>query len=511
MKKCQWIEPTTKTAAGSAAIRDPRRRGWVYLWTTVSVGLAMLAASLGAWLLPHANLSLLYLTAVLAVAARWGLWPSLYAALLGFLAFNFFNTPPYYTWAVHDEGDVATLAFFLLMAAIAGSLAARMHGAMAESRAALHRLSNLHEFSGRMAAAVGREDIVRAVVDSLERVLDVSAVVLVPEGQDGLVPAACSPAVAEQIPVEQAHRVWAHAGRERREGGWYFIPLTTGRGTVGLVSVRITDASREQMELARGLCGQAAVALERAVLAAELEQERLKAETEQLRSALLSSVSHDLRTPLASIIGAATSLIEYGGSFSAENRRALMETVLQESQRLDRYVQNLLDMTRLDQGRMPLQRDWVDLNDLVSAAQGRLQGELEGLRVEVAVANDVPLLYVHGALIEQVLVNILDNAARFSPPGGVIRIEAAAENGDVVIDISDQGPGIPAEAREKVFDMFYSARQGDRQGQGTGLGLAICKGLVTAHGGSIETLGNTDGEGTRIRVRLPALSREQVG
>ncbi|HKJ76051.1 MAG TPA: DUF4118 domain-containing protein [Gammaproteobacteria bacterium] len=505
------METGGNPAAGPASVRPPRRGGLVYLWTTLSVALATVAASLGAWLLPHANLSLLYLTAVLVVAARWGLWPSLYAALLGFLAFNFFNTPPYYTWTVHDEADVATLVFFLLMAAIAGSLAARMHRAMAESRAALHRLSNLREFSGRMAAALGREDIVRAVVDSLERMLDVSAVVLVPEEQDGLAPAAYSPAAAERVPVEQARRAWAYAGRECREGGWYFIPLTTGQGTVGLVGVHNTDASREQMELARGLCGQAAVALERAVLAAELEQERLKAETEQLRSALLSSVSHDLRTPLASIIGAATSLIEYGGSFSAENRRALMETVLQESQRLDRYVQNLLDMTRLDQGRMPLQRDWVDLNDLVSAAQGRLHSELEGLRVEVAIADDLPLLYVHGALIEQVLVNILDNAVRFSPSDGVIRIDAAAENGGVVVDISDQGPGIPEEARGKVFDMFFSARQGDRQSQGTGLGLAICKGLVAAHGGNIEALGNAGGNGTRIRVRLPALSREQVG
>lgn len=499
----QWTEPGDIPAAGPTTARPPGRGAWVYLWTTLSVALATVAASLGAWLLPHANLSLLYLTAVLVVAARWGLWPSLYAALLGFLAFNFFNTPPYYTWTVQDEGDVATLVFFLLMAAIAGSLAARMHRAMAESRTALQRTSQLYEFSGRVVAAVGMGDVLRELVRYLEGVLRAPAVGFIVQGDGELAPVALSDGAPESPPLAAARQAWARGEPETVSEGWRFLALTTGRGTVGMVGLRADAAFTERSDLVHALCGQAAVALERAVLAADLEQARLETETEQLRSALLSSVSHDLRTPLASIIGAASSVIEYGDSFSREDRLALMGTVLQESQRLDRYVQNLLDMTRLGQGGMRLQRDWVDLNDLVSGAQERLRDELEGIGLEVAIAGDMPLLYVHGALIEQALVNVLDNAVRFSPAGEAVRITAGHDGDGVFVDVIDRGPGIPREVREKVFDMFYSARQGDRGGQGTGLGLAICKGLVAAHGGTVTASEGPDGVGTRIRIHLP--------
>ena len=228
-------------------------------------------------------------------------------------------------------------------------------------------------------------------------------------------------------------------------------------------------------------------------------------ETEQLRSALLSSVSHDLRTPLASIIGSTSSLLELGESFSEQNRRELLGTVLSEARRLDRYIQNLLDMTRLGQGKITLRRDWVDIRDLIASATARLRATGEDLPVfDVKVDSAAPMAWVHGVLIEQALVNLLDNAARFSPPDGHVAIEAQQIGEQLEIQVCDQGPGIPAEARAKVFDMFYTVRQGDRAvQQGTGLGLAICRGLVGAHGGTVDVTDGRDGEGTCMVIHLP--------
>jgi two-component system sensor histidine kinase KdpD len=272
---------------------------------------------------------------------------------------------------------------------------------------------------------------------------------------------------------------------------------------LGLLAIQ-GEIDEEQIGLARSLCEQAAVALDRTRLAGDLQEARLVTETEQLRSALLSSVSHDLRTPLASIIGSSTSLLEYGQSFSEANRQELLATIADEARRLDRHIQNLLDMTRLGQGSLGLRRDWVDLHDVVSGALGRLKELLRAVRVEISIDPAVPLLWVHGALLEQALVNLLDNALRFSPAGSRILVRAGLAAEEVQIEVCDQGPGVPEAEREKIFDMFYTIRQGDRaQGQGTGLGLAICRGMIGAHGGSVTAHEGPDGVGTCMRIVLP--------
>lgn len=486
-----------------------RRYLRLYAAATIAVVLAV-GVALVLQRLPRANFSLVFLTAVLIVAARWGLWPSIYASLLGFLALNFFFTPPFYTFRVADEGDVATLIFFLFMAALTGNLAARMRAEMTQNRLALRRISNLYDFSRRIAAAAGANEILQALVDHLSTTLECATVALLPDEGGKLVLQASGrgrwqPAASDE---EVAARLWA-AGETGRVGPRWFLPLATARRRLGLVSLELADLTTEQSKQARTLCDQAALAVERTILVADLEKAHLVSETERLRSALLSSVSHDLRTPLASIIGSTTSLLEYGHTFSAENQRELLETVLGEAERLNRYIQNLLDMTRLGHGNLKLQRDWVDLNDIVSAAVERLHSALTGLELHVDIAADAALLYVHGALIEQGLVNVLDNAARFSPPGGRIDIEARVQGEYVFIDVSDRGPGIPEQDWERIFDMFYSASQGDRRGQGTGLGLAICRGLIEAHGGKVFALAGPVGVGTRIRIALPLVGADQ--
>tara|TARA_R110000851_G_scaffold11467_1_gene40198 strand:- start:757 stop:1944 length:1188 start_codon:yes stop_codon:yes gene_type:complete len=257
----------------------------------------------------------------------------------------------------------------------------------------------------------------------------------------------------------------------------------------------------------------------------ELSEARLAEEQERLRSALLSSVSHDLRTPLASIIGAASSLRTLDDQLTQHDRFELLDGVLSESERLNRYIQNLLDMTRLDHGNMKIERDWVTFGDLVASARKRLGNTLDGLQIKQHWPDDLPLLYVHPALIEQALVNVLENAARFSPPQGCITIEAycskltrATKNGTtkqdtdetaaLLFSVTDEGPGIPPELREQVFDMFVTGHEGDRNRHGNGLGLAISRGMFGAHAGHIYAKQGPAGIGTTIAMALPLPSEE---
>lgn len=256
--------------------------------------------------------------------------------------------------------------------------------------------------------------------------------------------------------------------------------------------------------LLEALVDQIALALARIRLSEDLEETRLTSETERLRTALLSSVSHDLRTPLVSIIGAAGSLAEPSKGLTDAGRKALAETILEEGERLDRYVQNLLDMTRLGHGALRPNLASVDVGDLVGSARHRLRGLLRDHPVMADVAPDLPQMRADPILTEQVIVNILDNAAKYAPPGSAIRIDARLDGPQILLSITDSGPGIPLPAIDKVFDMFYRADSGDAQRAGTGLGLAICKGLLEAQGGRIRAeVAQADGRGTRIVISLP--------
>jgi two-component system sensor histidine kinase KdpD len=241
-------------------------------------------------------------------------------------------------------------------------------------------------------------------------------------------------------------------------------------------------------------------------LVTELEDARVSGETERLRSALLSSVSHDLRSPLASMIGSASSLASYWSAISEGDRRSLLDTIQQEGERLDRYIQNLLDMTRLGHSGLTLNRDWIGVDELLGSAVSRLQRYQPDVRVQTTIAADVPTIWVHPALIEQAVFNVLENAAKFSPPGEPVQVDAKLVDDALRIDVRDRGPGIPEDERARIFDMFYSVERGDRGRHGTGLGLAICQGMVGAHGGSVQALPRPDGRGTVIRITLPLLT-----
>lgn len=478
--------------------------------------LATVAASALAWgisgLLALPNISLVFLMAVLLVAVRSSLGPALACAALSFLAYDFLFIPPNFSFTIQREEDVLTLVFFLLMAALTGNLAARQRRQLQALRDTQQETGELLDLSRKLTAATDRQAVISAAVQHFNDWHDLQLCLLNRDGQGGWKVESGEPLTFTEAERAAADWSWQHdqpagAGTGTLPSGrWWWWPLSAEGGPLALLGVCPKEGkplSGQRRRLLAAISQPLAQALARAQLAQDLEAARLHGETEQLRSALLASVSHDLRTPLTAMRGSIDSLLALGEAIPLADRRELLEGTRDEAERLDRYIQNLLDMTRLGHGALKLSRDWVAPADIVGSALNRLRAVLMPLALNVEVPVELPLLYVHAALIEQALVNVLENAARFSPAQGRLLLSAGATDSEVFFAVADEGPGIPEEEREKIFDMFYTAARGDRGGQGTGLGLAICQGMVGAHGGRISVAEGLDGRGTCITLHLP--------
>ncbi|MGE8484143.1 sensor histidine kinase KdpD [Pseudomonas sp. FP1740] len=497
---------------------QPRQRSAQSLvWFDYALALvATVLASALAWavssVLPLPNISLVFLAAVLLVAVRSSLGPALACAALSFLTYDFLFIPPNFSFAIQREEDVLTLLFFLLMAALTGNLAARQRRQLEALRDTQEETSELLDLSRKLTAATDRQAVVSAAAQHLNGWSDLKLCLLNRDGQSGWKVETGGPLEFSEAERAAADWAWQHdqpagAGTGTLPfGRWWWWPLSVDDGPLALLGVCAKEGqtlSGQRRRLLTALSQPLAQALARAQLADDLEAARLHGETEQLRSALLASVSHDLRTPLTSMRGSIDSLLALGEAIPLADRRELLEGTRDEAERLDRYIQNLLDMTRLGHGALKLARDWVSPADIVGSALNRLRAVLASLHVVTEVPAELPLLYVHAALIEQALVNVLENAARFSPPHGRLELRAGATDSELFFSVSDEGPGIPEEDRAKIFDMFYTAARGDRGGQGTGLGLAICQGMVGAHGGRISVADGIEGRGTCITLHLP--------
>ncbi|MGY2438980.1 DUF4118 domain-containing protein [Pseudomonas sp. SDO52101_S400] len=496
----------------------PRQRSAPTLvWFDYALALvATVLASALAWavssVLPLPNISLVFLAAVLLVAVRSSLGPSLACAALSFLTYDFLFIPPNFSFAIQREEDVLTLLFFLLMAALTGNLAARQRRQLQALRDTQEETTELLDLSRKLTAATDRQAVISAAAQHLNGWSDLQLCLLNRDGHGGWKVETGGPLEFTESERAAADWAWQHdqpAGMGTGTlpfGRWWWWPLSVEDGPLALLGVCAKEGqtlSGQRRRLLTALSQPLAQALARAQLADDLEAARLHGETEQLRSALLASVSHDLRTPLTSMRGSIDSLLALGEAIPLEDRRELLEGTRDEAERLDRYIQNLLDMTRLGHGALKLARDWVSPADIVGSALNRLRAVLSSLQVATDVPAELPLLFVHAALIEQALVNVLENAARFSPSHGRLQLHAGADDSEVFFSVSDEGPGIPVDERAKIFDMFYTAARGDRGGQGTGLGLAICQGMVGAHGGRISVGDGIDGRGTCITLHLP--------
>lgn len=480
------------------------------LATAVALGLAALAERY----LSVANLSLILLTAVLAVAVRTRMAVAVYTAVLCFLGYNFFFTSPRHTLRIADADDVLAVSLFLVVALVCSRLATRLASQVESLRAAQARSRALLDLGQRLAGSNGIEGLRRIGAEALAQALHAQVAILVREGGDEPLRVVASAPATAIAPVDLAAADWSErhalpadhlAGAISAAGGWV-VPLGDADHRVGVAWLYFQrlpgEPDPDRRGLALAMARDLGLALERARLAEALEQARVQGETERLRNALLSSVSHDLRSPLASMIGAAGTLASYEEQLPREERRELMQAILDEGLRLDRYIQNLLDMTRLGHGALKLNRDWVDAGEIVVAAVDRLRRLFPQLCVQTVLPHDTVLLYVHAALIEQALFNVLENAAHFSPPQAPVRVVVTATASQLCIEVVDRGPGIPEEERSRIFDMFHSVSRGDRGNKGTGLGLSICRGMIGAHGGSVEALPGTGG-GAVLRITLP--------
>ncbi len=508
IRKADEFEVTIVSCDPEEARRDPVRPprlvpDWqpkAYLWSTAIVALSSATSVLFDRIFPAESLSLFFLVGVLVIATRFGLWPSLFASVLSFASYNFFLTKPYYTLRVANESDVLTLLLFLAVAIATGNLAARLRAQVKAQRAIAKRTANLFEFSRKVASVVSLDDVVWAAVHHVASTLTCASLILMPDGSGKLSIVGGYPPEDQLEPRDRGAADWAWQKGEPAgwssqtlpSAAWYFLPMKTARTSHGVLGVRFERGqylTPEERRLLDALVDQVAIAIERTQLAADMEETRLLSETESLRAALLSSVSHDLRTPLVSIIGAASSLVESDAIIGTDGRRILAETIRDEGERLNRYIQNLLDMTRLGYGGLKVTRQPVDLREIVGRATHRIGRALADHPVEADIASDLPDLAGDPILLEQVITNVLDNAAKYAPPGTAIRIAARLRGDRITITIDDEGPGIPEADRKRIFDMFYRARAGDAQPAGTGLGLAICKGIVEAHGGTIRDRG----------------------
>lgn len=505
---------------GSPSSRATSRRGWESPSQWLSkhdLGVAILATVLAvalAWLgerwVQLDDLSMVFIVAVLVVASRTRMAAAVIASGLCFFSYNFFFIEPRFTFYISARQGVITVILFLIAALVAGRLASKLRMQVLDLKAANAHGTVLQSLGRRLSSAADLGQVLQAGRAALERHLEASAWLSIGE-------VSVTSSGATMNDTDRGAMSWAlsHGQPSGRftdtlaGSAWWFSPLKNEKAVVGVVGLRFREESGrlpfEQRRLAEAMIEDIAQAVERTSLVADLETARVSNETERLRSALLSSVSHDLRSPLAAMVGSADSLINYFDAMSAEDRKHLLETILAEGDRLDRYIQNLLDMTRLGHAGLTLNRDWIGVDELIGSATSRLRRYQPGVVFHVVIAPDLAPIWVHPALIEQALFNVLENAAKFSPTGEAIDIDARVSEGKTRIDIRDRGPGIPEDERSRIFDMFYSVERGDRGRKGTGLGLTIAQGMIGAHGGTIEAFSGALGVGTLLRITLPVV------
>ena len=485
-----------------------------------SLGMVAVALLLGLALrqfLGISNIALVFLTAVLASAVTYGLWPALFACLLSVLTFNFFFIPPLYTLTISDPENVVALFSFAIVAVIASNLTARVRAQALNAQRRAKLTEDLYLFSRKLGGVVTLDDLLWATAFQIASMLKLRVVLLLPEGETVTVRSGYPPEdMLSDADLAAAKWCWqndraAGRGADTLPGAKrLFLPMHTGRGAVGVVGL---DNDRpgplltpDQRRLLDALADQAALAIERINLAADVDSARLTAETEKLRSALLTSISHDLRTPLASILGSATSLMAYRKSMDETAQDELVRTIQDESERLNRFISNLLDMTRLESGAITPHREFVDLSDIVGSALRRASKVLALHHVQLEIASDFPMLKLDSVLFEQVLFNLLDNAAKYAPRDTDIRLRAWQEGGSLHIAVLDEGAGIPPDDLERIFDKFYRVQAADRKLAGTGLGLAICRGFVEAMGGTIVASNRQDRSGAVFTITFPVPS-----
>lgn len=488
-----------------------------FLYATIAVAAVVGAGKLLTQLTAIPNLSVLFLLAVLMIAMGFGIWPAIYASLLSFVAFNFFFIEPLYTFTIAEPYEFLALLTFLIAAVVTSTLAGHVRGQAQVSAHRMRSMRRLYEFTRRLSGLATLDSVAEGAASEVHTSLSRDAIVLLARADDLDVAAAWPPQDALDPAAMTAAR-WAYAHNEPAGADtatlpivpWFFVPLRIGDKTLGVVGVaKAADSpplDSEARALLDTLAEQAAAALDRAMLARETVNARTATEAERVRNTLLASISHDFRTPLSSILGSATSLIEYDEKLDAAARRGLLADIKIEAEGLDEMVRNLLVITRIEAGSLDVRLDWIDLREIVErvVSAARRRGALQMFAVDLP--RDLPLVRADATLVERALANVVSNAVQHTPSTTHVSIAAGVTTDRIVLRVTDDGPGIPADALPHIFEKFVKAGgEGSHAdgGEGTGLGLAIAKGIMDAHGGSIVAHSPVNGCGARFELGFP--------
>jgi two-component system sensor histidine kinase KdpD len=495
--------------------RTSNRREYLYALVGVAIATAV------AWaMFPYfgpANLIMMYLMAVIVIAIRLGRGPSVLASFVSVATFDFFFVPPYLSFAVSDIQYVLTFAIMLIVALVISNLAVRIREQAELARDRERRTAVLYSMSRDLATHRGTAMLAQVASKHLREVFDGQVAIFLADVEKRVRLQRGEQLFFDLDPKEAGVAQWVFDHNERAGSGTdtlpgasvLYLPLVGSTGPLGVVAVRPKDTGLlldpEQLHLLESLINQVALAIERTRLSDEAQQAHVRVETERMRNAILSSVSHDLRTPLATITGAASSLLDERSPLKANDRLELSRSIYREANRLDRLLKNLLDMMRIEAGAVQINKEWHPLDEIVGAALSRLEERLKDVTVRTTFPQDLPMVKIDGVLMEQVVINLLENAAKYAPSGSVIEVSASAGDKEVVVEVADRGQGIPMGEEVRIFDKFYRAKPA-REG-GVGLGLTICRGIIEAHGGRIWAENRTGG-GAVFRFAIP-LSEEQ--
>lgn len=488
-----------------------------YIWSALAVAAAVAVGRALSTITPLPNLSMIFLVAVLIPAVTFGIWPAIFASLLSFLAYNFFFIEPLYQFTIAEPYELLALVIFLFVAITTSALAGRVK---AQARYAAERARatrRLYEFTKRLSGLATVSDIAEGAASEIHTSLGYPTIILL--GTDELhVEAAWPPEDALDTASLSAAQ-WAF---ERREPAgrntstlplvpWFFMPLQASGGTLGVVGVELKGErpmDSEMRALFDTLAEQTAAAFERAMLSKDMVSANSAIEAEQIRNTVLASISHDFRTPLASILGSSTSLIEFGEKMDAAGRNELLGHIRDEALQLDNMVRNLLSMTRIDAGALELRKDWIDLREIANRVVHAANRRGAAQHIDIQFPPDLPLVKADALLAEQAIGNIVGNAVKHTADGARILVRATPAEKAVALTVEDNGPGIGRDILPRVFEKFVTVRNGSdtsaNKGEGTGLGLAIAKGIMKAHGGeAMAESPISDGKGTRITLTFP--------
>ncbi len=508
-------------------VQSPREAAPAIPWASYGGGILVVAlcTQLARSLVPlfvESNLIMIYLLGVVGVAMRWGQGPSILASLLSVLAFDFFFVPPHLTFAVSDTQYLVTFGGMLLVALVISTLTVQLQQQAMAARQREQRTSALYALSHDIASTRGLENLLLISARHLSETFDCKVAILLPNNGEGHLKVATleTPTTFALTAHEQGVAQWVYDHTHMAGQGTdtlpsaaaLYLPLVASQRNVGVLGVCSVQPHRfqapEQMHLLEMFANQMALSIERVNLAEDAHRAQLQVETERLRNTLLSSVSHDLRTPLATIMGAASGLVEDSEMLNAATRRDLSQAIYEEAEWLNRLVNNLLDMTRLESGTLKVNKEWQPIEEVLGSVLNRLEKQLGQRSITTLLPPDLPPVPLDSVLLEQVLINLLENALKYTPPSSPIDLTVWTKEDALLVEVADRGPGLPLGAEELVFDKFYRAHpNGERNG--VGLGLSICRGMIEAHGGQIWAEQRAGG-GASFRLSIPLRVSEEL-